>query len=81
MRELQVSLLPLRMHVDQDALNCLLRFFSLENLRGDATPAKQTEDRSFFRKYKHAFGRICIFHVLLTRDCMGRVGRCPTGFG
>ncbi|KAJ3154120.1 autophagy- protein 2 [Geranomyces michiganensis] len=36
---LKVDILPLRLHVDQDALNCLLRFFAYRNLQRE-TPQK-----------------------------------------
>ncbi|CAG8475052.1 4609_t:CDS:10 [Paraglomus occultum] len=46
---LKVRLLPLRFHIDQDALNFLIRFFSFQD-RSDSTP--NTEDDTYFQYFE-----------------------------
>ncbi|KAJ3044694.1 autophagy- protein 2 [Rhizophlyctis rosea] len=46
---LKVRLLPLRMYVDQDALTCLIRFFSFENGGKETAPRAEKSDDAFFQ--------------------------------
>ncbi|KAI8810163.1 ATG C terminal domain-containing protein, partial [Cladochytrium replicatum] len=45
---LRIHILPLRLHIDQDALNCLIRFFSYD-LPLDRTPATPPSDDVFIQ--------------------------------
>ena len=47
MKSVKAKLLPLRLHVDQDALDFLKRFFSF---KGPDSPSAPSEDEIFFRK-------------------------------
>ncbi|TPX71746.1 hypothetical protein SpCBS45565_g00876 [Spizellomyces sp. 'palustris'] len=44
-----VDLLPLRMHIDQDALSCLLRFFAFEAPPSDDAVGPKKSDNTFFQ--------------------------------
>ncbi|KAI9097184.1 hypothetical protein DFS34DRAFT_620774 [Phlyctochytrium arcticum] len=46
---LKVAMLPLRMHVDQDALGCMLRFFAFENPKQTSTVKEAKIDTTFFQ--------------------------------
>ncbi|KAI9205311.1 ATG C terminal domain-containing protein [Polychytrium aggregatum] len=47
---LKVQLLPLRFYIDQDALSCLLKFFSFEDDTVPKNPGRsKTEDNTFFQ--------------------------------
>ncbi|KAJ3015495.1 autophagy- protein 2 [Thoreauomyces humboldtii] len=46
---LKIDILPLRLHVDQDALACLLRFFTYEHPRTDVQPSPPANDTTFFQ--------------------------------
>lgn len=46
---LKAKILPLRLHVDQDALDFLKRFFSFKDLHALPSPPKDTDDDIFFQ--------------------------------
>ena len=46
--ELQARFLPLRFHIDQDALQFVIRYFSFQDSTIEKPP--QVEDDTYFRK-------------------------------
>ena len=49
MSDFKAKILPLRLHVDQDALDFLKKFFSFKD--PDAVPSAPAEDEFFFRMF------------------------------